>query len=144
MCNKYKYIVIAGLLVLLVLVRVYERELFYDPFLDFFNNASQNKALPKYNGFKLFFDIFNRYLINSGCTLLIIFILFKKKSIVKITFIMLSSFFVILSLVFFFLLEYTKTPDLLILFYIRRFLIQPLFLILFVPAFFYQISVNKQ
>jgi exosortase F-associated protein len=57
---------------------------------------------------------------------------------------MLSSFFVILSLVFFFLLEYTKTPDLLILFYIRRFLIQPLFLILFVPAFFYQISVNKQ
>jgi exosortase F-associated protein len=144
MCSKCKYILITGLLVLLVLVRVYERDLFYDPFLDFFNNTTQNKALPKYDGFKLFFDIFKRYLINSGFTLLIIFILFKNKSIVKVTFILLSTFFVILSLVFFFLLENTKTPDLFILFYIRRFLIQPLFLILFIPAFFYQISVNKQ
>ncbi|WP_374707786.1 exosortase F system-associated protein [Flavobacterium sp. J372] len=32
----------------------------------------------------------------------------------------------------------TEKPNLLALFYIRRFLIQPLFLILFIPAFYYQ------
>ena len=42
------------------------------------------------------------------------------------------------------LLHFSKTQDYLFVFYVRRFLIQPLFLILFVPAFFYQKSVNKQ
>jgi exosortase F-associated protein len=40
--------------------------------------------------------------------------------------------------VFFFIVYFFNSDQNLILFYVRRFLIQPLFVILFVPAFYFQ------
>ncbi|WP_396148610.1 exosortase F system-associated membrane protein [Flavobacterium sp.] len=144
MDSKIKYFAIAGFIAILVLIRIYESNLFYDPFLEFFNDATQNKTIPKYDGFKLFFGLLFRYLINSICTVFIIYLLFKETNLVKLASFLLLAFFVILTILFFFLLEFSANSDVLILFYVRRFLIQPLFLILFVPAFYYQKSVNKQ
>jgi exosortase F-associated protein len=144
MDSKIKYFAIAGFIAILVLIRIYESNLFYDPFLEFFNDATQNKTIPKYDGFKLFFGLLFRYLINSICTVFIIYLLFKETTLVKLASFLLLAFFVILTILFFFLLEFSANSDVLILFYVRRFLIQPLFLILFVPAFYYQKSVNKQ
>lgn len=144
MDSKFKYFAIAGFIAILVLIRIYESNLFYDPFLEFFNNATQNKTIPKYDGFKLFFGLLFRYLINSICTVFIIYLLFKETSLVKLASFLLLAFFVILTIFFHFLLEFSANSDVVILFYVRRFLIQPLFLLLFVPAFYYQKSVNKQ
>ena len=144
MDSKFKYFAIAGFIAILVLIRIFESNLFYDPFLEFFNDATQNKTIPKYDGFKLFFGLLFRYLINSICTIFIIYLLFKETSLVKLASFLLLALFVILTILFFFLLEFSANSDVVILFYVRRFLIQPLFLLLFVPAFYYQKSVNKQ
>lgn len=142
--NK-KNLGIVGVLILgLILVRAFESTLFYDPFLEFFHGEIQNRPLPKFNGVKLFFGLFFRYSLNSLLTLLIVFYLFQERSVVKLTSFLLLFFFVILIAVLYTLLYFSDQPDYLTLFYIRRFLIQPLFLILFVPAFFYQRSVNSK
>ena len=143
--SKVLDIAIIGILVIaLMLIRMFEKELFYDPFLDFFPGNTQNKTIPEFDTIKLFLGLLYRYSINSTFTVLIVYFLFKDVSIVKLTSFLLSIFFVVLIILFFSLLYISKTPDYLFLFYVRRFLIQPLFLILFVPAFFYQKSVNKQ
>lgn len=143
--NKRFDIVIIGVLVTaLLLIRMFEKDMFYDPFLDFFHGDTQNKIVPEYNTIKLFLGLLCRYFMNSMLTVLIVYFLFKDVSIVKLTSFLLSIFFVVLIVLFFSLLYFSKTPDYLFLFYVRRFLIQPLFLILFVPAFFYQKSINKE
>jgi exosortase F-associated protein len=143
--SKVLDIAIIGILAIaLLLIRMFEKELFYDPFLNFFHGDTQNKMVPEFNIIKLFLGLLCRYFMNSMLTVLIVYFLFKDVSIVKLTSFLLSLFFVVLIIFFFSLLYFSKTPNYLFLFYVRRFLIQPLFLILFVPAFFYQKSVNKQ
>lgn len=143
--SKVSDIAIIGILVIvLLLIRMFEKELFYDPFLDFFHGDTQNKIIPEFNTIKLFLGLLYRYFMNSMFTVLIVYFLFKNGSIVKLTAFLLSFFFIVLIVIFFSLLHFSKSPDYLFVFYVRRFLIQPLFLILFVPAFFYQKSVNKQ
>lgn len=140
--NKRNYVIVGVLILALILVRAFESKLFYDPFLKFFHGENQNKPLPDYEGFKLFLGLFSRYLINSVITISIIYLLFKETSIVKLTAVLLVVFFVILITAFFLILNFSSKPDYLVVFYIRRFLIQPLFLILFVPAFFYQRKIQ--
>jgi exosortase F-associated protein len=140
--NKRNYVIVGVLILALILVRAFESKLFYDPFLKFFHGESQNKPLPDYDGFKLFLGLFFRYLINSSITISIIYLLFKETSIVKLTMFLLIVFFVVLITALFLILNFSSKPDYLVVFYIRRFLIQPLFLILFVPAFYYQRKIQ--
>jgi exosortase F-associated protein len=141
--NSMKNAAIIGILIFaLILVRAFESKLFYDPFIEFFHGEIQNEHLPEYDGFKLFLGLFFRYLINSVITISIIYLLFKETSIVKLTAVLLLGFFIVLITTLFLILNFTSQPDYLFVFYIRRFLIQPLFLILFVPAFYYQRKVQ--
>jgi exosortase F-associated protein len=138
--NKHKFRI--GLLLLslfgLIFIRAFESHLFYDPFLSFFKLEYQNKALPDFDGISLFFGLFLRYSLNTLLSLGIIYLLFKQLPLVRFAMLLYSIFFVVLIVLFFGLLYFSKEPDYLILFYIRRFLIQPLFLVLFIPAFYYQ------
>ena len=140
--NKKNLILVGLLIFALILVRAFESKLFYDPFLEFFHGEIQNKPLPKYTSLKLFWGLFSRYSINSIITVLIIYLLFKEASIVKLTSFLLGVIFVVLIVALFLILNLSSHPDYLVVFYIRRFLIQPLFLILFVPAFYYQRKVQ--
>lgn len=123
------------MLVLLVLVRVYENQLFYDPLLEFFKK--EGKQLPEYNSMRLFLSLAFRYGLNMLFSLGIIWLAFKDKGIMKLTAVLYLAFFILLSAVLLIALNAEK-PNLLLVFYVRRFLIQPLFLILFLPAFYYQ------
>ena len=131
--NKAINISVIGILVLsLLLIRMFEKDLFYDPFLEFFHGDTQNKILPEFDTLKLFLGLLLRYFMNGILTILILYFLFKDFSILKLTSFLLLFFFVVLIILFFSLLHFSKSPDYLFVFYIRRFLIQPLFLILFV------------
>ena len=110
----------------LILVRAFEDHLFYDPFLQFFKYDYQNKPL------------FFRYVLNTLFSIAIIYLLFKQLQLVKFSAILFGILGVVLMVLFFGLLHFFNQPDYLILFYLRRFLIQPLFLVLFIPAFYYQ------
>lgn len=126
---------IALLLFLLVAVRLFQDRLFYDPLISFFR--SDGKVLPPYNSVKLFAGLLFRYALNTAFSLGILWLLFKDKAIIKVSALLYGAFFAVLIAALFIAMALLDV-NLLVVFYIRRFLIQPLFLILFVPAFYYQ------
>jgi len=129
---------IAGIIVLFILlvsVRIVQKHVFYDPLLLFFESTS--KILPQYDSFKLFLGLLFRYTLNTVISLGMLWLVFKDKSVIKLTLLLYIVLFIVLVCVFFVVLN-LNSPSLLALFYIRRFLIHPLLLLLFLPAFYYQ------
>ncbi|MBP2284259.1 exosortase F-associated protein [Flavobacterium sp. CG_23.5] len=136
--NKIRLALFLLLVGLLVLIRAFEDQLFYDPFLDFFKNDFTNLPLPVYDSLLLFGGLLFRYGLNSIISLGIIYVLFKEIEMVKFASILYIVFFLILIIIFFAILFINVEHHYLTLFYVRRFLIQPIFVLLFVPGFFYQ------
>lgn len=124
-----------------VLIRFYENDWFYDPFLNYFKGDYQNQPFPEFENGKLFFHLFFRYFLNTLLSLGMIYVLFKNKEFIKISSVLYLIFFIILISVFFYLSNFSDNNF--VLFYVRRFLIQPLFLLLFLPAFYFQLKSQK-
>lgn len=134
-----KTIVLVALAVLsLIFIRFLESNLFYDPFAFYFKNDYLSLPFPKFEGLTLFLSMTMRYAVNSALSLLIIFWLFKDWELTKFVAILYTIFFLFLIIAFFGLILYTDQYNNFILFYVRRFLIQPILLLLFIPAIFYQ------
>ena len=136
--NKIRVLQFLFLVALLVLVRAFENDLFYDPFLDFFKKDFAKLRLPSFNSTQLFLGLFFRYTLNTAISLGIIYVLFKDVTMVKFAFALYYFFFMILMAAFFYIIYYANENSNWILFYVRRFLIQPIFVLLFVPGFYYQ------
>jgi exosortase F-associated protein len=136
--HKIRIAIALLFVLLLVIIRAYEDALFYDPFLNFYKKDYHNLSLPETNSFKLFMGILYRYFLNSILSLAIIYVLFKDNEGVKFASFLFLIFFIILIIAFFSLLSLFDEPSKMVLFYVRRFLIQPIFLLLFLPAFYYQ------
>ena len=122
---------------LLILIRAFENELFYDPYLSFFKNDYLYIDNPRREIFKLTMFTVLRYVLNSGISLGIIYLFFKDKGIVKFSALIYAVSFVILLLFFLYFVVNPQQQDYYIFFNIRRFLIQPMLLLLLVPAFYY-------
>ncbi|MFL9843832.1 exosortase F system-associated membrane protein [Flavobacterium rhizosphaerae] len=129
-------IVIVIMLAGLVCIRIFQEQLFYDPLIAFFK-LGRGKVLPPFDKMRLFYGLAFRYLLNTVFSLIIIWIIFKNYQVFKLSAILYIVLFVLLCVAFF-IITSTPYPDLLLVFYVRRFLIQPLLLLLFVPAFYYQ------
>ncbi|RAJ15169.1 exosortase F system-associated membrane protein [Olleya aquimaris] len=143
MSKYYKYIWIAFLFILLALVRWFENELFYDPYLVFFQNDYLYIDSPRQEVFKLVVFTSLRFLINTILSLLILYLFFKDRSVVKFaTLIYIISFVILILLYLYFVLD-PKQENYYLFFNIRRFLIQPLLLLLLLPAFYYH-RLTKQ
>ena len=141
--NHKVRILLALLLVLfLALIRAYEDALFYDPFLNYFKTDYHNLPLPEIENVPLFFGLLFRYFLNTVLSLAMIYVLFKDIDAIKFASILYLLFFVILVVVFFFVFSFFGEANKMALFYIRRFLIQPIFLLLFIPAFYFQKQNN--
>ena len=136
--NKLRLVQFLFLVVLLVLIRAFENQLFYDPFLDFFKKDFTKLRLPSFNSTQLFFGLLFRYTLNTAISLGIIYVLFKDVTMVKFALVVYYFFFMILIVTFFFIIYFASEHSNWVLFYVRRFLIQPIFVLLFVPGFYYQ------
>lgn len=132
-----------ALVFLLAIIRAFE-DLFYDPFLNYFKTDYLNLPFPEYDSLKLFFSLLLRYALNLIVSLAIIQVLFKDFSLTKFASVLYLIFFIILIIAFFVILTFSAEANNLLLFYVRRFLIQPLFVLLFVPAFYYQKQLEKK
>lgn len=130
------------LIFLLVLIRAFEETLFYDPFLDYFKSEYAHLEFPKINIVKLFFSLGIRFYLNSMISLFLLYVIFKDKEMVKFTAFLYMVLGSILMIGFMFTLTFFHHEKM-ILFYIRRFLIQPIFILLFLPAFFYQRQIKR-
>ena len=124
-----------------MLFRSFENELFYDPFLSYFK--TKKVPFPKLNYGLFFLNLFWRYFLNSLLSVGLIWIVFKDYNFLKLSCFLYVVFFVVL-VMFLFLILYWFTPDLkLLLFYVRRFLIQPIFVLIFLPGFYYHKTVHS-
>ena len=125
---------------LLFLIRAFETTLFYDPLIDYFQNDYLHQKIDDIDSWRLLVNLFYRYLLNSTISLGLIWVLFKRQDYVKFSGVFFVLAFVILIITFLFLLKDNLQGGYLLLFYVRRFIIHPLFLLLLVPLFFYQKS----
>lgn len=123
---------------LLVAVRAFESQWFYDPFTAYFKLEYTTLPYPDFNGRLLFMHWIFRYVLNTLISLGILYVIFKDVAIVKFSSLLFGLFLILLLMGMFFLLYYGDENQKMTLFYVRRFLIQPLFLLLFIPAFYYQ------
>ena len=140
----WKILTITLLVLLLLSIRAFEDSLFYDPLLEYFKNDYLEKPLPDFDSMDLFFGMGFRYFLNTVLSLGIIYLLFPDAQLLRFTTVLYAILFAVLIAAFFVLLHNSGSADNFLLFYVRRFLIQPLFLLLFVPAFYYQRHVSKK
>ncbi len=129
---------LTGIFVLIVLfacIRFFEDHLFYDPLKPFFKQ--EGTILPEYETPRLFINIAFRYLLNSLVSLAILWVAFKDVQVIKLAGLLYIVFFVVIASALLIALQ-TAAPNILLVFYLRRFLIHPLLILLFLPAFYYQ------
>lgn len=132
-----KYILLFFLFGLLALIRFFENELFYDPYLTFFHNDYLYIDSPRRELVKLTLFATLRYVMNTVISIGILYVFFKDMSIVKFSGVIFITSYVVLILVFLYFVIHPKQEDYYMFFNIRRFLIQPLLLLLLLPAFYY-------
>jgi exosortase F-associated protein len=137
MAHKFKILTVVLIILCFGAIRALESQLFYDPFLDYFETDFKNLPYPQVDIFKLFSGLFFRYFLNAVLSLALIYTLFKDTEIFKFSLFLYLFFLVLLFAMFFIILEYFPDGNWL-LFYVRRFIIQPIFVLLFIPAFYYQ------
>ncbi|MDG2432789.1 exosortase F system-associated protein [Flavobacterium sp.] len=138
-----RFFLAAVLLFLLVLIRAYENILFYDPFLLYFKGDFNSLEYPIYNLVPFIASLVFRYGLNSVLSIGIIYLLFQDKLMIKFVAFLYALFFVFLLISFFVILYCNDFFSSWSLFYVRRFIIQPIFLVLFIPALYYQKVTRK-
>lgn len=125
----------------LLAVRAFESRLFYDPLLIYFKNDYLTGALPPFDSVRLGFSLSLRFWLNGLLSIGLICLLFPSARTLKLALWVYGVFF-LTALVAFFVFLHVFPENRFGIFYLRRFLIQPLLLLLFVPALYYQ-QVNR-
>ena len=125
-----KYIVLIVLFLGLVLIRAFEDILFYDPYLTFFNNDYLYLDSPRREVAKLVLFTSLRFILNTLMSIGILYVIFKDKGIIKFSVLIYVLAFVLLLIPFLYFVINPKQDDYYLFFNVRRFLIQPIGLIL--------------
>ncbi|HEY9185568.1 MAG TPA: exosortase F system-associated protein [Salegentibacter sp.] len=134
----YRIILIGFLVVLLALVRVFEEHLFYDPINEFYRSGFYMlDYLPQYKLPELLLNLSFRFWLNSIISLLILYVAFFDRNIVKFAAILFLGFFLVGVAAYSYLLLNLEQGHVMSLFYVRRFLIHPVFILILLPAFYY-------
>ena len=134
MSKKIRYIVVFVLLILLVLIRLFENELFDDHLLGFFQYSYLEEGLPEVSFLEVYKVISLRFFFNAILSILILLLLFPQKNLLKFLLIFYGFGFVLLSFLFHYEWHHYVPGEYLFLFYVRRLLIQPIFLFILIPA----------
>lgn len=137
------FLVITGV-VGLIGVRALEDKIFYDPFLNYFHEADKSLAFPAFEWGKLIFGHIFRFIINLFFSCLIINFLFKNKEWTLQGAFLITIIFLITFPIYLYCVYDRFEIGYLFSFYMRRFVIQPLILLLVVPIFYYRKQMGKE
>ncbi len=144
MSNKpIKYIVIFFLLLLLFFIRLYEKSIFDDGLIFFFHNDYLTQNLPEINLASLLLKDGVRFWLNAFISISILYIFFKNESLIKFLFLFYGIVYIILVIGISYEISNYHVGEYLRLFYVRRFLIQPLLLFILFPALLYQFKRRR-
>ena len=137
------YIGVGLLLMVLLLIRVFESTLFYDPYILFFKSDFITKDAPNIVTSKLLLSASFRYVLNGLISIGVLYVLFKSKAVLRFSLVVFGVAMILLVPIYGWL-AHDLTQELhMVFFYVRRFVIQPVFLLLLVPAFYYQQILRK-
>ena len=142
MSKNLRLILVFILILLLVLIRYFEDELFYDPYLEFFKNDYLYIDSPRRETFKLVLFTSFRFLLNTIISLGILYLAFLKQSVIKFSTIIYVLGYMFLLAAFLYFVINPRQEDYYLFFNIRRFLIQPIILLVLLPAFYYHKLTN--
>ncbi|PQB03582.1 exosortase F system-associated membrane protein [Aureitalea marina] len=137
--TRWVSIALVGLLLLaLAAIRLFQEELFYDPLVQFFYSDYKTADLPELQNGKLIVNLGYRFLLNTILSLVILGLAFNSRSVVQFSALIYLVAFVLLMSVFYYQLLHYKPGHYMMLFYTRRFLIQPILVLVLLPAFYFQ------
>ncbi|WP_265427465.1 exosortase F system-associated membrane protein [Chryseobacterium sp. YIM B08800] len=131
------FLVIVGICGLIA-VRMLEDHIFYDPFLNYFHEADYQIAFPHFEWGKLIISYVFRFILNLFFSCIIIHFLFKNKEWTIQGAILITIIFVITFPIYLYCISDRFDIGHLFSFYMRRFVIQPLILLLIIPLFYYR------
>lgn len=136
------FLVVAGVFGLIG-VRILEDKIFYDPFLSYFHEANKNLASPSFEWGKLITGYLFRFILNLLFSCLIIHFWFKNKEWTIQGAILITIVFTITFPIYLYCIYTQFEMGYLFSFYMRRFVIQPLILLLIIPMFYYRKQIGK-
>lgn len=137
------FFVVVGI-VGLIAVRVFEDRLFYDPFLNYFHEIKKGLHFPDFEWGKLIASHLFRFFLNLLFSCLIIQFWFKNKQWTIQGAILILIVFMITFPIYLFCISERFEVGQLFSFYMRRFVIQPLILLLIIPMFYYRRRITEQ
>ena len=135
-------LVFAGILGL-VSVRFLEDKIFYDPFLEFFKADYKVAQVPDFIWGKLMLSHFFRFALNLIFSAIVVHFMFlNKKWTIQAVFLIAVAFLFFFPIYLWCL--YSKMEiGYLFTFSVRRFVIQPIILLLIIPIFYYRKKLGK-
>jgi len=122
----------------LIGVRFLEDEIFYDPFLNHFHKAVQDTAFPDFVWGKLILSHLLRFFLNLVFSCGILHFMFQNKEWTIQGAILMVIIFAITFPIYLYCVSTEFEIGYLFSFYMRRFVIQPLILLLIIPLFYYR------
>ena len=121
----------------LVLVRYFETNLFYDPLDLFFQGDYLTRELPLIDPLFFWPSLIFRFLLNLIFGLMLLKGLFIDPQTIRFTWVLYLMFFAFISLALFGLMAMYQAGYYHQLFYVRRFLIHPIILLILIPGFYF-------
>lgn len=130
-------IVIAGVFGL-ISVRILEDQIFYDPFLNYFHEANKHAAFPDFSSLKLILNHLLRFVLNLIFSAIVVHFIFRNKKWTVQAVVLMLIVFAITFPIYLYCMHTRFEVGYLFSFYMRRFVIQPLILLLIIPLFYYR------
>lgn len=137
-----KWVLVAIGIFGLISVRMLEGKLFYDPFQVFFQMANKHAPFPEFNWIALVLNYIFRFLLNLILSGAVVYLIFKNKHWTLQAIVLMAIVFLITLPIYLYCIHTKFEIGYLFSFYMRRFVIQPLILLLIIPLFYYRQHIS--
>lgn len=138
-----KWLLVAIAIFGLIGVRMLEDQLFYDPFQAYFHLSNKHAAFPDFNWLPLILNYIFRFGLNLFLSAVIVNLIFKNKQWTMQAVVLMLIVFAITFPIYLYCIHTQFEVGYLFSFYMRRFVIQPLILLLIIPMFYYRKHLQK-
>ncbi|SDZ81064.1 exosortase F system-associated membrane protein [Psychroflexus halocasei] len=139
-----RYTLVVLLFIALAAIRFFDQDIFGSELSVFFATEFSYAEPPVFDVFHELTQITLRFLLNSVISLAIIFLLFRSKRTLKFAALLYAINYIVLAPVLVYFLTNLTQGEYFYLFYTRRFLVQPVLIIILIPAFYYQKMMSQQ
>ena len=127
----------------LVSVRFLEDKIFYDPFLEFFKGDYKVSQIPDFIAWKLLLSHIFRFLLNLFFSAVVVHFMFLNKKWTLQAIALMTIAFLFFFPIYLWCLFSKMEIGYLFTFSVRRFVIQPIVLLLVIPIFYYRKKLGK-